>query len=82
MADTQEIALTVIPLDQVKSDCWYFGARCNACDQPIALCEDPAQGAGERVMKLQTLMRIECPRCKAVSYTQELGRFRSALRYT
>jgi hypothetical protein len=32
-------------------------------------------------MKLPRLMRVECPYCKAVSYAQELGRFRSTLRY-
>jgi len=81
MTNGSENALATIPLHQLKSVHWYFGARCNACDQPIAIWEDPAQGWGERVMKLPRLMRVECPYCKAVSYAQELGRFRSTLRY-
>jgi hypothetical protein len=39
-----ESALTAMQLDQVEQACWYFGVRCNACDRPIAVLEDPLQG--------------------------------------
>jgi hypothetical protein len=81
MTDVRESALTAIQPDQVAPARWYFGARCNACDRPIAVLEDPLQGMGKEAWKLSKLMRLECPYCKAASYAQELGRFRSALRY-
>ena len=77
----QECMLTDMQPDQVERACWYFGVRCNACDRPIAVLEDPLQGMGEEAWKLPKLMRVECPHCKAVSYAQEFRRFRSARRY-
>ena len=81
MADIRESALTAIQPDQIEPARWYVGVRCNACDRPIALLEDPLQGIGENAWELPGLMRVECPYCKAVCYAQKLGRFRSALRY-
>ena len=77
----RESALTAMQPDQVEPARWYFGVRCNACDQAIAVLEDPLQGMGEEAWKLPKLMRVECPHCKAVSYAQEFRRFRSARRY-
>jgi hypothetical protein len=77
----RESALTALRPDQVEPARWYFGVRCNACDRPVAMLEDPLQGMGEEAWKLTKLMRAECPYCRAVSYAQELRRFRSARSY-
>jgi hypothetical protein len=65
-----------IPVQNVKSDTWYYGVRC-ACMRTLALCEDLFSGkTQESAMHCSPAIVIACE-CGKVTRADRLYKFKT-----